>query len=485
MSAIVGALWRVHDADLRRVLVHLPASGGVLTAGDLWLSHLRYVELLRAAGLQPRHLVVAAVNNRPAFIALTLACRALQLVLLPVDAGTTIAEIIDVTERFDAAALVLGADAAASLGRSSRLLEEGVALVPRGSAAAPSGTDAAVMKLTSGSTGTPKATMTTESQLIADATHIIDGMRIGRDDTQIAVIPLSHSYGLSVLVLPLLLQGTPIVLRESFVPGQVLADARACRARVFPGVPFMFQHFVAHPPATGWPSGLNKLLSAGARIPPESVRDFAAAFGVKIHSFYGTSESGGIAYDDSDDAETADTVGSPLPGVTISLVPDDGIPPGAGRIFVRSDAVASGYAGEQHDAFRDGGFLTGDYGAFDARGRLTLLGRVSSFVNVAGRKVDPAEVEGVLRQMRDVQDVYVTSAADGQRGERVVACLVTSSAVTAFAVRQFCSTRLAPHKIPRTILFLDGIPRTMRGKFDRQAVERLLADHADGAAEPI
>jgi long-chain acyl-CoA synthetase len=484
VSAIVAALWRVHEADPRRPLVHLPASGAVLTAGDLWQSHLRYVELLRAAGLQPHHVVVAAVNNRAPFIALTVACRALQLALLPIDAGTTMAEMVELTERFDAAAIVIGTEGAAALGRPCQPLGEGTALVMRGTSA-PSGGDIAIMKLTSGSTGAPKATLTTEAQLVADATHIIAGMRIGPDDTQVAVIPLSHSYGLSVLVLPLLLQGTPIVLRESFVPGQVLADACACRARVFPGVPFMFQHFLAQPPPNGWPPGLDKLISAGARLPQETVRDFAATFGVKIHSFYGTSETGGIAYDDGDDVAAGDTVGPALPGVTIALVPDDGLPPGVGRIFVRSAAVAGGYSGEQHDAFRDGGFLTGDYGAFDGRGRLSLSGRVSSFVNVAGKKVDPGEVEGVLRLMPDVRDVYVTSAADGQRGERVVACLVASSVVTAFAVRRFCSTRLAPHKIPRTILFLDGIPRTMRGKIDRHAIELLLADHADGAAGPI
>jgi acyl-CoA synthetase (AMP-forming)/AMP-acid ligase II len=458
----------------------------ILDAGDLWRLHLRYVEELRAAGLKRQQIVVAALHNRAAFIALTVACREVPLVLMPVDGGTTMTEIIGFAERFGAAALVLEADAAATLGRPWTPLAMGAGLVPRSTWTSPIAADAAVLKVTSGSSGVPKAAITTEAQLIADAGHIIEGMRIAPDDIQLAVIPLSHSYGLSVLLMPLLLQGTPVVVRETFVPDQVLADAVSRGATVFPGVPYMFQHFLAHPPAGGWPPRLNKLISAGARMPAETVRDFVVAFGVKIHTFYGTSESGGIAYDDNDDVESGDIIGPPLPGVTIAIVSDDGVPAGTGRVFVRSDAVASGYAGGgDDDSFRHGGFLTGDYGAVDARGRLSLAGRVSSFVNVAGKKVDPGEVERVLRLIPDVRDVHVTSAADDRRGEQVVACVVASAGLTAAAVRQFCSTRLAPHKIPRTIVFLDWIPRTSRGKIDRRELDRVLGTSRDGSAGPL
>ena len=88
-------------------------------------------------------------------------------------------------------------------------------------------------------------------------------MGIRPDDTQIAAIPLSHSYGLGILMMPLLMQGTALVLRDSFVPHQLPADARRFGARVFPGVPFMFEYFLANPPAGGWPPGLQRLISAG------------------------------------------------------------------------------------------------------------------------------------------------------------------------------------------------------------------------------
>ncbi len=137
---------------------------------------------------------------------------------------------------------------------------------------------------------------------------------------------------------------------------------------------------------------------------------FMQRFGVKVHAFYGTTEGGGITYDDSDDPAIADTVGRPIDGVTVSLRPEADVP--GGRVHIRSAGVSAGYVGADQGDFQDDGFLAGDYGTMDADGRLTLGGRVSSFINVAGRKVQPAEVEAVLREMPAVIDVRVVGARD-------------------------------------------------------------------------
>ena len=141
----------------------------------------------------------------------------------------------------------------------------------------------------------------------------------------------------------------------------------------------------------------------------------------------------------------AATVGRPLPGVTITLRREDrqaeGAPIDGGRVHVAGDAVSSGYAGQApaDEAFTDGGFLTGDFGRFDARQRLILTGRASSFINVAGKKIQPEEVEQVLRSMRGVEDVRVLGVADAVRGQQVVACVVTQAHdLTAPEIRQFC-----------------------------------------------
>jgi acyl-CoA synthetase (AMP-forming)/AMP-acid ligase II len=334
----------------------------------------------------------------------------------------------------------------------------------------------AVLKLTSGSSGSPKAALTSEAQLIADGTQIAGAMGIQPPDTQIAAIPLSHAYGLGVLLMPMLLQGTAIVLRESFVPHQLPLDARRFGARIFPGVPFMFQYFIANPPVDGWPSSLERLISAGAPLPSATVWEFREQFGTKIHSFYGTTETGGIAFDAGDEIEEGAHVGPPLPGVTITLTDDEDVPAGTGRIHVSSAAVADGYFGHIGEGFEREGFLTGDYGTIDARGRLTLRGRLSSFVNVAGRKVQPEEVEQVLRAMPGVEDVRVLGAPDPRRGQQIVACVVAdgASGVDVLGLRRFCAARLAAHKIPRTVVFLNAIPLTTRGKTDRAALDAIV-----------
>jgi acyl-CoA synthetase (AMP-forming)/AMP-acid ligase II len=454
-------------ADLRRddptrPLVHQPGLGTVWSADDIWNAHLRCADSLMQRGVAPGHLVVSAVGNTAASVALVLACRALGVAVMPVDAGTTAPEIRALAQRFAAAAVVTP-DAIAAAEWTPRHYP-----------------GAAVLKLTSGSTGAPKATLTTEAQLVADATHIIAAMGIRPSDTQIAAIPVSHSYGLGNLMVPLLLQGTAFVLRESFVPHQLPADAHRYGARVFPGVPFMFEFLLTNPSSDGWPSSLGLLISAGAPLAPATTRAFHERYGVKIHSFYGASETGGIAYDDTDDPDAGGAVGRAMPGVTITLTPDDAARredcgPGTGRIHVRSAAVSSGYSDGDRDGFVDGGFLTGDCGALDACQRLTLLGRVTSFVNVAGRKVQPDEVEQVLRTMPGVRDVRIVAAPDTRRGQQIVACVVTSDiAVTPLAVRQFCAARLAPYKIPRSVVFLNAIPLTARGKTDRAALDDLV-----------
>jgi len=396
--------------------------------------------------------------------------------VLPVDSGTTPPELLSLAKRLGARALLLPADAAhdpARDGACIRLLDEPMRLSRGPETNRRRYPGAAVLKLTSGSTSVPKSAVTSEAELIADSARIAAAMHIGPADLQMATIPVSHAYGLGNLVLPLLLQGTQLVLRQSFVPQQLLSDAAHYRAQTFQGVPFMFHYFLLMPSTVDWPLSLTSLISAGAPLQADIVRGFFERFGLKIHSFYGSSESGGIAFDAGDEIDDSGTVGAPLPGVTVTLRDTEDA---RGRIHVASDAVSSGYADGENDAFTDGGFLTGDCGRWDDKGRLSLAGRVSSFVNVAGHKVRPDEVEEVLRTMPGVADVRVIGADDSRRGEQIVACIVAEhvGSIAALAVRRFCAARLAPYKIPRAVVFVGTIPTTARGKVDRAAIADLV-----------
>ena len=115
-------------------------------------------------------------------------------------------------------------------------------------------------------------------------------------------------------------------------------------------------------------------------------------------------------------------------------------------------------------------------------------GRASAFVNVAGRKVQPEEVEHVLRTMPGVAEVEVMAAPDSRRGQQIVACIVPAGRdhrIGSLSVRQFCAARLAAHKIPRTILLLDAMPLTARGKTDRAALEALVRARLSSAGSAL
>ncbi len=118
--------------------------------------------------------------------------------------------------------------------------------------------------------------------------------------------------------------------------------------------------------------------------------------------------------------------------------------------------------------------MTGDYAQVDATGIYVLTGRVPSFVNVAGRKVHPREVEAALRALPGVSDAVAMGIDDAVRGQALGACLVSEARWDARAVRAALASRLAPYKLPRVIVVMGALPLTDRGKVDRAAIARLL-----------
>jgi len=481
VKTIVDRFARIRRGDPQRPLIHLPTTNRTLRASDLDDRCRQYQDVLASLGVGAGDLVLSASGNRAGTFPLLLACWSIGAPVLPVDGGTPIAEVLELAERFHASAVVVPTSVAD--GSSARPLDRDLLVLSRDAFPQPSYRGAALLKLTSGSTGLPKAVIATEAQLVADTEQIVSAMGITAADVQLAVVPLSHTYGFGTLVMPLLLQGTPIVLRESFVPQELLADARRHGARAFHGVPFMYQHYLAYPPVGGWPPTLTLLVSAGARLERETLRGFHERFGLKIRSLYGTTETGGITFDGDDDLDEVSTVGRPMPGVTVDLQWAAGVPPGHGRLHVRGPAVCSRYVGDAAESgeLSEEGFLTGDYGRLLADGRLVLAGRVSTFINVAGRKVQPGEVERVLREIDGVTDARVLAAADVARGEQVAAVVAGPPGLTLAAVRQHCTRRLAAYKIPRIVVVVDRLPTTSRGKTDYRALIALVRKQLDPA----
>lgn len=486
-SLFVEHFARVRTDQRSRVAIHALSENRTLSFDDVWLDFNAFHEAFRAAALPRRSAVVSLLGNRASFVPVLLAAIEHGAVLIPLDAGTAPAEVHQLVEQFGAAAIIAPEATELPWAEPGVALPCGLGLFRTPSTAhTPDVRDASIFKLTSGSTGKPKAIVCSEANLIADGRHIVEAMGISPHDVNMAAIPLSHSYGLGNLVMPLILQGSSLVLRESFLPARFLDDVERCGATVFPGVPFMFEYLRQHLAGERLPASLRLLLTAGASIQYGTVDDVRRIFGLKIHSFYGTSETGGIAYDDSDAVLDSLPVGHCLPDTSVTIWPVEGADEDDGRVHVRSDAVAAGYAGstepEESAAFCDGGFLTGDLGHFDADGRLILTGRLSPFLNVAGRKVHPDEVERVLLQMPQIAMARVVGLPCDTRGEMLVACVVTTPDhhVTATSIRRHCSQRLSSYKIPRQYVFLDHIPLDQRGKTDRRTLEALAASRIAG-----
>ena len=319
-----------------------------------------------------------------------------------------------------------------------------------------------LLKLTSGTTSAPRAIRFRAEQLVADGEQICRGMGISERDVNYGVIPFSHSYGFSSLIVPLLTHGVALVATRDRMPRAVLDGLAATGATVFPGTPVFFQKFAAMDRLPELPA-LRLCISAGAPLPKQAAGMFTAKFGRKVHSFYGASECGGISYDASDERLYQEgCVGTPLPGVEIEHEGE-----GGGPIVVRGPAVGDGYFPAADDAVLGGGsFVPGDIVQRTARG-LFLTGRTSDLINVAGRKLNPLEVEARVAECPGVRQAVVFGVPSPLRGEEPVAC-VAGEGINEAGVLRHCQQSLAPWQMPRAVWIVDEIPVTERGKISRR-----------------
>jgi acyl-coenzyme A synthetase/AMP-(fatty) acid ligase len=310
------------------------------------------------------------------------------------------------------------------------------------------------VKLTSGSSGAPKALSVTHAQLTADGRQICESMGIGPADANLAAIPLGYSYGLGNVVAPLLIQGSRAVCIAGALPHGVAAAVRESGATVFPAVPPMLRALVDSDVAASALAGMRLVISAGSPLSPELARAFAGKFGILVHGFYGTSETGGIAYDRTGAATLEGrSVGTPLSGVTVRAA-------ASGRVRVASRAVAG-----------RGSFSPADRAAVSDAGELVLLGRTDRMVKIAGRRVDLGEVEAALRSVPGVRDAF--ACMDAPAGAPLGAAVATDRA--AAEIRRALRERIAPWKVPERIAVLAEFPVTARGKTDAARLRQLLA----------
>ena len=255
----------------------------------------------RLSGFSAGDGVVGALGNDPSWPAFLLAGWDRALVIAPIEPDVPEAQLDRILELIQAQGLVR----ASSIECFDR---------PQ---VAWDGPKPDLLKITSGTTGAPRAVRFRESQLLADCRNICETMGIRPEDLNFGVIPFSHSYGFSNLITPLLFQGTGLICSTDRMPRAVYHHLRNSGATVFPGTPALFQALGSLSGAAE-PLPLRLCISAGAPLAPEISREFHRRFGLKIHSFYGSSECGGIAYDRDDEAaKPYGFAGTPLAGVEV------------------------------------------------------------------------------------------------------------------------------------------------------------------------
>ncbi len=339
-----------------------------------------------------------------------------------------------------------------------------------------------LLKLTSGTTAAPRAIRFRSHQLLADCNQICDTMKITGADLNFGVIPISHSYGFSNLLTPLIARGVPMVLSRDRTPRAILSDLARSNATVFPGMPVFYQAFCEMDYVPALPK-LRLCISAGAPLPRTVAKKFREKFNLPIHSFYGSSECGGICYDRETTNEVEGFVGQPMAGVGIELLEPES---SASQIRVRSAAVADGYFPEPHESkLRNGIFVPDDLLTRDDSG-FKIVGRISDVINVAGKKVNPEEVEAHLLRFSGVRQAVVfgrPAAAGVLRNEEVAACVVVSPHVTESDLLRFCRTALSAWQVPKRIFVVDAIPMNERGKISRRDLARRFS--TPGASPPL
>jgi acyl-CoA synthetase (AMP-forming)/AMP-acid ligase II len=321
------------------------------------------------------------------------------------------------------------------------------------------------LKLTSGTTCAPRAIRFQAAQLLADCSNICETMGITDRDLNFGVIPFSHSYGFSNLITPLICRGVPLVASDERMPRAILHDLASSGATVFPGMPVFFDKLSALECDAKLPA-LRLCISAGAPLPKQVAEAFHRRFGKKIHTFYGSSECGGIGYDASPGVAFEECfAGTAMTRVEIAPEPGEGDQ----RIIVRSAAVADGYFPENDCETLGGGrFIPGDLVRWTGCG-MFIAGRASDMINIAGRKLNPGEIEGRISAFPGVFGV-----PSALRGEEPVAC-VAGQGIDRTSFQRFCQQQLSQWQMPRDFWIVDEIPSNERGKISRRALAESFA----------
>jgi long-chain acyl-CoA synthetase len=341
--------------------------------------------------------------------------------------------------------------------------------------------DLAVIIYTSGTTGRPKGATLTHGNLL----HNIESCRIVLQtvdaDRFAVLLPMFHSYMLTVgLLLPLLVGGSVVLVKSLHPARNVLQEILQRQATVLPAIPQFYRSMV-NSPLQG-PLPLRMCISGAAPLPAQVLKEFEAKFHIPLIEGYGLSEASPVVTKNPlDGTRKAGSIGLPIPNVEVSIQDEMGklLEPGEiGEVCVRGGNVMLGYWNQPEETakvMRADWLLTGDVGYRDAAGYYFITDRKKDMLLVNGINVYPREIEEILYQFPGVKEAAVVSKPDPRKGEQPIAFVaaIDGASLEERPMQQFLKGKLADYKVPRRIVFLPALPRNATGKILKTALREL------------
>jgi malonyl-CoA/methylmalonyl-CoA synthetase len=469
-----------------------------LTYDQLFAEADRLAAGFRARGVKKGDRVAFFLSNRPEFVTAYLAVIRLGAVMVPINLAYRRREIAHMLADATPRLLLTEGAQVSVLAELSEEEERGLEAVilaedlagwkDDGSAFVPplvQEGDLAMILYTSGTTGRSKGAMISHGNVMATVTDLLVAWAWEPADALLLTLPLFHTHGLVVGLHCALAAGAAVLLRRRFEAGAVAGELLGGGASLFFGVPTMYVRLVDELRRVEDRSGLSGMrlfCSGSAPLAPETFEAFRELTGHDILERYGMTETGMNLSNAYAGPRIPGSVGTPLPGVSARVVDAKGLDVfhgTEGELLVRGSNVFSGYwqAPEKtaesflHDDLGRRWFLTGDLARQDPEtGVFTLLGRRTELIISGGFNIYPREIEEMLASFPGVKEAAVVGRPHSEWGEVPEAFLVTAPEITEIDTEEliaWCRGQLAAFKVPRTIRFVDALPRNALGKVQK------------------
>jgi long-chain acyl-CoA synthetase len=343
--------------------------------------------------------------------------------------------------------------------------------------------ETALILYTSGTTGLTKGACISHAALLAHTAGLVHHvLRFDERVVAMGALPLTHSYGLRMVLLAPFYAGGRAVLTPRFSSSRLRELCREERVTWLPGVPTMFAALASDGGAPV--ESLEWALSAGAPLPRELAARAGASLGCPVRQGYGLTEATFTCIDAPPGEPTPGSVGRPVWGVEVAILGEDGVHTQAdtlGEIVVRGQNVMTGYLDDPSatsEALHGGWLRTGDVGQLDDAGRLFVVDREKDLILRGGENVYPSEVEEILLRMPEVNEAAVVGISDAYYGEDVAAVVRVAEGkhLDLQALIAHCEEALSPHKIPRALARVEAFPLGPSGKILKRELRRTLED---------